>query len=124
MFRRSIAKLFLLACCIGAPLSAGAAGYEGLWQGRGTLDAGPAGCPSLVAFQIQVSGVEFSGTARSGGNYWPVTGTFTGAKWVEGKFYAAIGTANFSARYSGGKWRGTWDAEGECDGRFYLERVT
>jgi len=133
MFLRTIATVFLLVWFIAAPHLAGAQtgtagkvganGYDGIWQGRGTLMAGPAGCPSVVDFKVEVSGDEFTGTATHAGETWDVEGSFVSKNKIEGQFHAPIGTANFTARFRDGMWRGSWDAEGECDGTLYFERA-
>jgi len=128
MIMRSVTALFLFVALAAAPFiaqahSVTAGNYDGAWQGRGSLSAGPAGCPSIVDFKVTVSGDEFSGTANHAGETWDVEGSFVSAKKIEGQFHAAIGTANFVARFRDGKWRGSWDAEGECDGTLYFERA-
>ncbi len=122
MIRRLIAAFLISACSIAAPLSA-AGRFDGHWQGRATLSAGASGCPTMLDFRLLFSGDKFSGIATSGGDKFTVEGEFAGAEKIEGMFFNSRGLATMAARFRDGKWRGSWDAEGECDGSWSLERV-
>ncbi len=122
MIRRIIAALVLSACSIALPLSA-AERFDGHWQGRATLSAGAPGCPIMFNFRVLFSGDKFAGIGLSGGNEFEITGELAGAEKIEGLLFNSTGLATFVATFRDGKWQGGWDAEGECDGAWSMERV-
>ena len=122
MIRLMIVGLLLLACSIATPLAA-AGRYDGQWQGRATLVAGASGCPKTFNFRVAFSDSKISGIANSGGVDYKVEGDLTGLTRLKAIVYGSIGLANFTARFRNDRWRGHWEAVGECDGDWYLERV-
>ena len=82
-----------------------------------------AGCPVRLEFEIEFDGRKFRGTAKNGGEEFQVQGALTGPEKFEGIFFNSTGMADIEARFLGGKWQGSWDAEGECDGQLTLARA-
>ncbi len=123
-------SVFILACSIGAPLtaaaqsSASAAGrFDGNWQGRATSSAGTPGCPIVLDFRVLFSGDKFAGIATSGGDRFALAGELAGSAKIEFMLFNSVGLATFAVRFRDGAWQGSWEAEGECDGAWSLERV-
>ena len=106
-----------------ATLARPASGFDGRWRGRATLSSGPGNCPARLDFEIEFSGRKFSGTAKTVAEEFQVQGALTGPEKFEGLFYNSRGMGEIEARFLGGKWRGSWDAEGECDGQLTLARA-
>lgn len=122
MIRQLAVGLVLLACSTGAPLVA-AERFDGHWQGRATLIVGAPGCPTLLDFRVSFAGGRITGIATRGGTDFEIEGRLIGPAKIKVIGYGSIGLATFTARFRNGEWRGGWEAEGECNGDRYLERV-
>ena len=101
----------------------GGGAFDGEWHGPAELIAGATPCPQLLNFRIEFSGNKFKGLAKSPGEKYEVQGGLVGLDKIKGRFFNALGFGTFAARYANGEWRGTWQAEGECDGNIQMVKT-
>ena len=97
--------------------------FDGKWQGQGMLIAGASPCPPLINFRLEISGDRITGSAKSPGENYQVEGDLVGQNKIEGRFFNALGLGTFETRNDNGEWRGSWEAEGECDGSIQLAQT-
>ena len=113
--------LTILMILLANPVLGGGT-FDGEWRGQAMLIAGATPCPQLLDFRIEFSGNTFRGVAISPGDKFRVQGGLVGLGKIQGRFFNALGFGKFAARYDNGEWRGSWEAEGECDGSIHLTK--